>query len=268
MNINTIESMRRFFQKNTIVFLIGIFLLIAVLWILFSYLLNPIQGQWVAVVILLAGIWLFSYLKKLGFKKKNILKGLKYTAIVLIGSLYSLTLSIIYPKQYELYIPGIYRIVSIVFQMLGIAFFEEILFRGILLNTIIYKFGNKKNGIYYAIIISSLLFGLSHLLNLINSPNIVTGTISQVIYSTIIGFIYSTVYIRYKNIFSIIIIHALFNIISIFPFAFLRINYWLITYYFQILHSRPLIALLDCIIAIPSFIYVLWLFKRIEINKN
>jgi membrane protease YdiL (CAAX protease family) len=238
-----------------------------ILLILFSYLLNPIQGQCVTVVIVLLGIWLFGYLNKLGFKKKNILKGLQYMAIVLIGSVYSLVLSIVYVKQYELYIPGIYRIVSIIFQMLGIAFFEEIFFRGILINTIIYKFNKKKQGVYYAIIISSVLFGLAHLTNLINRPYILAGTISQVVYATTIGMLYSTVYIKYKNIWSIIIIHTLFNLISIFPFIFLRVNYWLIIHYFLNLHNKLLIALFDSIIAIPCFIYVLYLIKKLEINR-
>jgi hypothetical protein len=93
------------------------------IWILFSYLLNPIQGQYVAIIIVLVGVFLFGYLNKMGFKKKNILKSLQYASPVLIGSFYSLVLSILYVRQYELYIPGIYRIVSIVFQMLGVAFF-------------------------------------------------------------------------------------------------------------------------------------------------
>jgi membrane protease YdiL (CAAX protease family) len=268
MNINVIESMRHFFQKNIVIFLISISLLMVILWILFSYLLNPIQGQCVVVVIVLVGIWLFGYLDKLGFKKTNILKGLQYTAFVLIGSLCSLILSIIYVRQYELYVPGIYRIVSIIFHMLGVGFFEEILCRGILLNTMIYKFSKKKKGVYYAIIISSVLYGLAHLINLINRPYILNGIISQVVYTTIVGMVYSSVYIKYKNIWSIIIIHTLFNLISIFPFIFLRVNYWLILHYSLNFHSKPLIALFDSILAIPCFIYVIYLFKKLEVNRN
>jgi membrane protease YdiL (CAAX protease family) len=245
----------------------GVSLSMVTLLFLFSYLLNPIQGQCVTVAIVLIVILLFGYLNRIGFKKNNTLKSLQYIAIVLIGALYSLVLSIVYVGQYEFHIPGTYRIVSIIFQMLSIAFFEEIFFRGILLNTIIYRFGGKKRGIYYAIIISSVLFGLAHLTNLINRPYLLMGTISQVVYATTIGMLYSTVYVKYKNIWSIIIIHALFNLTSIFPFTFLRINYWMITHYFLNLHNRPLIALFDIIITIPCFIYVLYLFKKLEINK-
>jgi membrane protease YdiL (CAAX protease family) len=268
MNINIIKSIKYFFQKNTIIFLISIFPLIIVLWILLSNLLNPIQGQCVTVVIVLVGIWLFGYLDKLGFRRINTLKGLQYTAIVLLGSLYSLILSIVYVKRYELYIPGIYRIVSIIFQMLGAGFFEEILFRGILLNIIIYKFRKKNKGIYYAVIITSILFGLSHLINLINRPHILNGIISQVIYSTIMGMVYSIVYIHYKNIFPIIITHTLFNLMSIFPFIFLRVNYWMITDYFMNLHNKLLIVLFDSMLAILCFFYVLYLFNKLKVNKK
>jgi membrane protease YdiL (CAAX protease family) len=176
-------------------------------------------------------------------------------------------LSIVYVRQYKLYIPGIFRIVSIISQVAGIAFFEEILFRGILINTILYRFGKRKKGIYYAIIISSVLFGLSHLSNLINRPSILIGTISQVVYAAATGLLYSIVYIKYRNIWSVIIIHALFNLLSLFPFIFVRMNYWLIMPYLSNLHSRPLIALIDSILAIPCLIYALYLFKKLEVNN-
>jgi membrane protease YdiL (CAAX protease family) len=236
------------------------------LLVLFSYLLNPIQGQYVTVAIVLLGIWLFGYLNKLGFRKGNLLKSLQYVSPVLAGSLYSLILSIYYVKQYKLYIPGTYRIVSIIFQMLGIGLFEEIFFRAILINTIIYIFCENKKSIYHAIIISSVLFGLCHLTNLMNRPGILIGVISQVIYSTTTGVLYSIVYIKCRNIWSMIIIHALFNLMSMFPFIFLRINYWLMPYYLLNLHSKPLIAFFDCMLSILCWIYILYLFKKIK-NK-
>jgi membrane protease YdiL (CAAX protease family) len=239
-----------------------------VLWILFSYLLNPIQGQFVTVAIVLICIWLFGYLNKLGFRKGNLLKGLQYASPVLAGSLYSLILSIQYVKQYKLFIPGVYRIISIIFQPLGTGFFEEILFRAILINTIIYIFYGNKKKIYYAIIISSVLFGLCHLTNLINRPKILIGIISQIIYATTTGALYSIVYIKYKNIWSIIIIHALFNLMSMFPFIFLQINYWSIPYNVLNLHSKPLISFFDCILSILCLIYILYLFKKLEINTK
>jgi membrane protease YdiL (CAAX protease family) len=238
------------------------------LWILFSYLLNPIQGQYVAVAIVSLGIWFFGYLNKLGFRKGNLLKGLQYASPVLAGSLYSLILSIQYVKQYKLYIPEACRIASIIFQMLGISLFEEILFRAILLNTIMYIFRENRRNIYYAIIISSALFGLVHLSNLINRPEILIGTISQVIYATTMGVLYSIIYIKCKNIWPTIIIHALFNLMSVFPFIFLRVNYWLIIHYFLNTHSKSLIAFLDSILSIPYWSYILYLFKKLEINKD
>jgi membrane protease YdiL (CAAX protease family) len=268
MNINIIESINHFFRKNIIIFLISVFILIVLLWILLSNLLNPIQGQCITVVIGLVGIWIFGYLDKLDFRRTNALKGLQYTVIVLSGSVYSLILSIAYIKRYELYIPGAYRIVSIIFQMLGTSFFEEILFRGILLNTIIYRLRKKTKGVYYAVIITSTLFGLSHLINLINRPHILNGIISQVIYSTITGMVYSIVYIHYKNIFTIIITHTLFNLMSIFPFIFLRVNYWMMANYFMNLHNKPLIALFDSVLAILCFFYVLYLFNKLKANKR
>jgi membrane protease YdiL (CAAX protease family) len=151
--------------------------------------------------------------------------------------------------------------------MLGIAFFEEILFRGILLNTIIYKFCENKKNIYHAIIIASVLFGLTHLSNLINRPEILMGTVSQVIYATTTGVLYSVVYIKCKNIWAMIIIHTLFNLMSVFPFIFLCVNYWLIMRYFLNLHSKPLIAFIDSILTIPRWIYILYLFNKLEVNR-
>lgn len=68
--------------------------------------------------------------------------------------------------------------------------FEEIIFRNILLNSLLNKYNSKKS-----IIISACLFGLIH------------GNFFQIIFSTIMGLLFGMVYVKNKNIAYTIVLH-------------------------------------------------------------
>jgi len=78
--------------------------------------------------------------------------------------------------------------------------FEEIFFRGFLLDKI-----NSVSGKYTAILITSVLFGLAHLIPGKIYPAFITG---------IIGVILAILVLKTKNLFAAIIAHTGFNIIS------------------------------------------------------
>lgn len=94
--------------------------------------------------------------------------------------------------------------------MTCVAFFEEILFRAFLMRTLM----NKSDA--FALIISSSLFGIIHLLNIFNTNSNIYEVIIQSIYALSSGFLYSSFFYKTKNIVPIILGHALLNFLNIF----------------------------------------------------
>ena len=98
-----------------------------------------------------------------------------------------------------------------ILSMFCVGFLEEIIFRGLLFNAL------AKKGVYSAIIISSISFGMGHIVNLINGsgaqllPNII-----QVIYATATGFTFVIIYYKTKSLIPCILTHCIFNGLSIF----------------------------------------------------
>ena len=105
--------------------------------------------------------------------------------------------------------PQTLNIVGFTLYNLAIALSEEFLFRGLILNQMLDKYKNKRNFIFLAVILSSAIFGLRHLINLIVMPNAVVSTIGQVFFTFFAGFYLSCLYIRTRNIWTCIIIHFL-----------------------------------------------------------
>ncbi|MDE7106657.1 MAG: CPBP family intramembrane metalloprotease [Anaeroplasmataceae bacterium] len=105
--------------------------------------------------------------------------------------------------------PTVSIIIGFIFYNLAIAVSEEFLFRGVMFTQMLDSWKNKKNFIWVAIILSSIIFGLRHFLNLITTPNTLVTTIGQVLFTFMAGFYLCAVYLRTRNIWVCIIIHFL-----------------------------------------------------------
>ena len=101
-------------------------------------------------------------------------------------------------------------ILIFIISCLGIGFFEELLFRGLIFILILKKFKNDTKGIFWAIIISSAIFGLSHLLNLLAGAGI-GATILQTGYSFLMGCMWSVILLKTKNIWLCAVLHAIYD---------------------------------------------------------
>ena len=95
-----------------------------------------------------------------------------------------------------------------ILTMINAGFIEEILFRGFL-----FKLLEKKN-IKMAIIISSLTFGLGHIVNMFNGADLIP-TLVQVLYAVAIGYLFVIIFIKSKSLLPCIFTHMLFNSLSI-----------------------------------------------------
>ncbi|MDQ0177959.1 CPBP family intramembrane glutamic endopeptidase [Bacillus chungangensis] len=89
-------------------------------------------------------------------------------------------------------------------MMIFIAFIEELLFRGFLINAL------KPKGIHFAIIVSSVIFGLLHSVNIIGGKSMI-DTIVQVVFAILIGILLAQLYLITNSIIPGMIWHFVNN---------------------------------------------------------
>lgn len=92
------------------------------------------------------------------------------------------------------------------------AVFEEIWFRGIIQGLLLEGTDTKGKDPWRAICAASALFGAVHLLNLLEKPWYVTGTIVQVLYTFSLGLMLGTIFYQCANIWVCVLLHAVFNL--------------------------------------------------------
>lgn len=101
------------------------------------------------------------------------------------------------------------EILFYILTMINVGFIEEIIFRGFLFKMI------EKDNLNKAIIISSLTFGIGHIVNLLNGATLIP-TLFQICYAILLGYLFVTVFIKSKSLLPCIITHSLINSLAIF----------------------------------------------------
>ena len=95
--------------------------------------------------------------------------------------------------------------------MLGVGFLEEVIFRGFLFKAI------AKNNIKSAIIISSVTFGVGHLINLFNGSGMeLVNNLCQIGFAIAVGFLLVTIFYRGGSLLPCIIVHSAINTLGTF----------------------------------------------------
>ena len=98
-----------------------------------------------------------------------------------------------------------------VLSMFCVGFLEELIFRGMLFQAM------AKDGVKSAIIVSSVTFGIGHIVNLINGSGAeLLPNLLQVLYAVAIGFAFVMIYWKTKSLMPCIIVHSVFNGLSAF----------------------------------------------------
>ena len=93
--------------------------------------------------------------------------------------------------------------------MINVGFLEEMIFRGFLFKMM------EKDNVKSAIIVSSITFGIGHIVNLLNGADLVL-TLLQVCYAIAIGYMLVMIFYKSKSIIPCIIFHAIFNSLTVF----------------------------------------------------
>ena len=101
------------------------------------------------------------------------------------------------------------EIILFILSMCLVGILEEVIFRGLLFK------GMCKSNVMSAIIVSSITFGMGHIVNLfLGEP--VFDTLLQLVYASAIGFCYTAIFYTSNSIYPCIISHAVVNSTSIF----------------------------------------------------
>ena len=95
--------------------------------------------------------------------------------------------------------------------MLCVGFLEEFIFRGLLFKAM------SRDNVTSAIIVSSLTFGIGHIVNLINGSGAdLVSNLCQVCYAVAFGFMFVIIFHRGGSLLPCIITHSIINALSIF----------------------------------------------------
>lgn len=127
--------------------------------------------------------------------------------------------------------------------MLCVGFIEEVIFRGFLFRAM------AKDSVKTAIIISSITFGIGHLLNLVNGSGMgLVANLFQIAGAIAFGFLFVILFYRSGSLFPCIIAHSAINILSAFAnetgmtaekrIAFLVVEFIIVVFYALILIKR------------------------------
>lgn len=96
-------------------------------------------------------------------------------------------------------------------NMLGVGSLEELLFRGFLFRAV------SRNGVKRGAVISSISFGLGHIVNLFNGRGMeLAENMWQIIFAVAFGFMCVMIFYRGKTILPCILTHVVINVTSIF----------------------------------------------------
>lgn len=184
---------------------------------------------------------------------KNLWIALPFALLILINVIGGIKLEYIInnPLTFILY----------VFAFLSTGFFEEILFRGILFNLINNKFGSNNKGFYFSLFISSFIFGSCHITHLLDGTMPLLNFLNQMFYASVIGVLFTALYLRCNTLLVPILIHGLIDITGCTEFLSITSK----ELYFQSLIHSPITyktIVGNLIIFLPLLIWGIFLLRK------
>ena len=95
--------------------------------------------------------------------------------------------------------------------MLCVGFLEEVIFRGLLFKAV------AKDNIKSAVIISSMTFGIGHIINLFNGSGMaLVNNLCQIVFAVAVGFLLVTIFYRGGSLLPCILVHSAINTLGTF----------------------------------------------------
>lgn len=106
-----------------------------------------------------------------------------------------------------------------VIESFSVGLFEEVLFRYIILVLILQQLKTTKYNLFVSVLLSAFIFGLIHIVNIFNGADALQ-ILQQMGYSFLMGMLWAIVFIKTKNIWFPIVLHASYNYFGLVLFRF------------------------------------------------
>ena len=101
--------------------------------------------------------------------------------------------------------------VLFIVSMCCVGFLEEVIFRGLLFRAM------EKNNLRSAILVSSLTFGIGHIVNLFNgSGRDPVSSVIQIVFAVLVGFVLVWIFYHGKSLIPCIVFHSVNNALKVF----------------------------------------------------
>ena len=127
-----------------------------------------------------------------------------------------------------------------ILSMFCVGCIEEIIFRGFLFKAL------YKDNARLAIVISSVTFGIGHIINLLNGKDLIP-TLLQVCYAIAIGFLFTIIFYKGASLLPGIIAHSFVNASSVFAVETPSLRFRIVS---------------SAILCVVSVSYALWILKK------
>ena len=101
-------------------------------------------------------------------------------------------------------VPGTLR------SLLVLPLAEELVFRGIIAQTLLERYGTARAGVWKASLVSGVLFGAAHLSNLLGSEPF--GVLMQCVFAASLGVMLAAIYFRTGNLWVTVFLHSAMDI--------------------------------------------------------
>lgn len=98
------------------------------------------------------------------------------------------------------------RILTFLLNMILVGVAEELVFRGIIAQTLLERYGTARAGVWKACLVSGALFGAAHLSNLLGSAPF--GVLMQCVFAGSLGVLFAAIYFRTGNLWVLVFLHG------------------------------------------------------------
>lgn len=169
-------------------------------------------------------IWLMQKMEVFDIRDFNFHRIKKVILIICAGSVIAvigLLFALVHLPKYRFIAPNPSDFLLVAMsQVVGIGIFEEILYRGLIFKILLKNMGDSRRGTIMACIVSSVIFGLVHITNLIDiykyaghlSIAVVLPVLSQVVFTTAFGLLNAALFLRLGTLWIPILIHGTGNL--------------------------------------------------------
>lgn len=205
--------------------------------------------------------------KSIGFAFK---KSIYLLAIALVTGAFAIGMALYQSK--ELLPDWTFQLALVVLLCLVIGAFEEGLFRGIVLSSLLARLGNTRRGLVGAVVVSSLIFGVVHV-----APSLLSGQVSdglgvaqavlKTVQSGILGAFLAAIFLTTRNLWGVVLVHSVNDL-----FAMLSEALYAGSVSHQYVSTDPLMAtgaviayVIFTVLYVPILVSTVRMIKRVDV---